>query len=69
MLSHTQLAISQNPQISFCGAALLPLVLKTIRMSWAAPRQVQNLALALVQLHVLGDSSAITFDYPIALNT
>ena len=51
-----------EPQIPFYGVALLPLVPRTLHMSWIAAAQVGNLALAIVQyLDALSDCPALTF--------
>lgn len=56
MLIQIQLADSENPQNLFCVAA--PLVCTYIL---SCPTRGQNLALALVQLHALGDCPALTY--------
>ncbi|KAK4806181.1 hypothetical protein QYF61_001104 [Mycteria americana] len=54
-LTHIQLAINPNPQVSFRGAALQPLVPQFVCIPRITPSQVQNLALALVKFHTVGD--------------
>lgn len=47
-LSQIGLAVNQNPQICFPGAALQPLILRSAHVAKVAPSHVQNLALVLV---------------------
>ena len=61
LLTQTQLSVIQNRQIPFHGVARLPLVPKSVLLSWGAASQKQNLALTLVQFHALGDCPALTF--------
>ena len=58
-LTQIQLDIIQNLLISFCGTALKSLIPKYPHISQVSPFQVQNQALALVQLHAIGDGSAL----------
>lgn len=44
------------------GATLLPLVLQSVYTAKVAPSQMQNLVLALVKLHEVGDCSLICLD-------
>ncbi|KAJ7414310.1 hypothetical protein WISP_85052 [Willisornis vidua] len=55
------LAINQDPQVPFHGTAFQPPVLQSVRTSRLAPSQVQNLALPLVELHMVGDCPALQF--------
>ena len=48
-----------NPPIPFHGAALQSVVTHSVRVAGDAPFQVQNSALALVKLHVVGDCPAL----------
>ena len=61
LLTHIQLVMNQNPQIPFHRALLQLLFSQTIHMPSIVLFQVQNLALALVKLHTVGDCSALYF--------
>lgn len=58
-LTCIQLSVGQNPQVPFCGAALQPLVPQSVQIARVAPSQVHNLALVLVELHVVDDCPAL----------
>ena len=55
LLAQIQLAISQNSQISFYGAVL------HLSVHIARAVLVQNLALALIKFHMVGDHPALYF--------
>ncbi|KAJ7421825.1 hypothetical protein WISP_41065 [Willisornis vidua] len=57
LLTHIQLAIDQDPQVTFRDAALQPLVPQAVRTSKFAPSQVQNMVLVLVNLDMVDLSS------------
>ena len=59
LLIHAQLSVNQDPQISFSGATLQHLISQTVHIARVVPTQLQNPALALVKLHVIGDCSAL----------
>ena len=61
LLTQVQLAANHNPQLPFCGAAFLPLILQSIHKARAASPQMQNPAFALVHLHMVGDCLALQF--------
>jgi len=54
-LAHIQLAVIQNPQIPFHGAALQPFVPQSVHRYRVALSQVWNAALALVKFHTVDD--------------
>ena len=49
LLTHIQLAINTNPQMSFQEAVVQPLIPQSVHITRIAPSQVENLALALVK--------------------
>jgi len=59
LLTHIQLAIDPTPHISFCGAVLQPLISQFVCITSITLSQVQNMALALVQFHTVGDCPAL----------
>ena len=58
-LTQIQFATNQNLLISSRGAALKSLIPKYPHISQVSPFQAQNQALALVQLHAIGDGPAL----------
>lgn len=61
LLTHIQLAIAQQPQVPFHSAGLQLLVPLSVCTTWVALYQVQNLSLALVKLHTIGDCPSLKF--------
>ena len=58
-LTQIQFATNQNLLISFCGAALKSPIPKYPHISQVSSFQAQNQALALSQLHAIGDGPAL----------
>jgi len=59
LLTCAQLAINPSPQIAFRGTALQPLIPQFARITGITLLQVQNPALALVKLLMVGDCPAL----------
>ena len=59
LLTPLQLAIHPNPQISFRGAALQPLVPQFVRITRITLSQLENPALDLDKFHTVGDCPAL----------
>ena len=59
LLAQIQLAASQNPHIPFSGTAVLCLISQSISICMFALSQLQNRALAHVELYVIGDCPAL----------
>lgn len=55
------LAIDLNPQVLLCGADLQLLISYSVHISRIALSQMENLSLALVELHTVGDCPACYF--------
>ncbi|TRZ08752.1 hypothetical protein HGM15179_018349 [Zosterops borbonicus] len=54
LLAHVQSAVDQYPQVPFCLATVQPLCLHPAVLQGVIVAKVQNLALGLVKLHVVG---------------
>ncbi|KAF4796003.1 hypothetical protein TURU_088131 [Turdus rufiventris] len=59
LMTHIQLAIDQDIQVPFHGTAFQPLIPQSVHTSRVDLSQVQNPELALVELHMVGDCSAL----------
>ncbi|GAB0208543.1 macrophage immunometabolism regulator [Grus japonensis] len=55
LLTPTEPAANQHPQIPFCRAALQPLLSQSMLVSGITPSQVLNLAFVLVKFHAIDD--------------
>jgi len=54
-LTHIQLVVDQDPQISFSWAALQHLIPQSVCIAGITPSQVQNLVFSLPKIHAVGD--------------
>ncbi|KAJ7410396.1 hypothetical protein BTVI_53560 [Pitangus sulphuratus] len=61
LMTHTQLAINEDPQVPFHSSVLQPLAPQAIHTARVALSQVQNPALVLVKLHMVGDCPVFSF--------
>lgn len=61
LLIEIQLATNQNPQISFCGAALLPLIPSLLSIGSAALSQMQILVQCLSTLKGVNCTQPLSF--------
>lgn len=55
LLAHIQFSKNPDPQASFCRAALQPLVSQFAHVTRITPSQGENLGLAYIKFHVIGD--------------
>ncbi|KAJ7400343.1 hypothetical protein BTVI_106306 [Pitangus sulphuratus] len=61
LLTHAQLAISQDPQVPFRGTAFQHLIPQSVQTSRVSPSQVQNPALPLIKFDMVGDCPVLSF--------